>query len=218
MKERPILFSDRRVRALLSGQQSQTRLIMKSQSFGPVQDNHEGCYGIDVRRNHQQGNRVLGMDDINPLCPHGQPGDTLWVRETWRGPVIPQEDVVRYQQDPDAFRHHRYCRYRADTLSYSSDESAGHPGWQAGIHMPRWASRIDLLITRLRVEKLQDISDGDITAEGIHFDSHFLNNFFASQSGTESPKEAYHKAWTAQYGTTSWDVNPWVWVIDFERI
>lgn len=218
MKERPILFSDQRVRALLSGQQSQTRRIMKSQPFGPVQDNHEGCYGIDVKRNHLQGNLVMSMENISHHCPHGQPGDRLWVRETWRGPVISPEDVARYQQDPAAFRERQYCRYRADTSAWGSEDGFGHPGWQAGIHMPRWASRIDLLITRLRVEKIQDISDDDIIAEGVQFDSHFLNNFFTLQSETDSPKEAYRKAWIAQYGGTSWEVNPWVWVIDFERV
>ncbi|MFG1172231.1 hypothetical protein AAFN90_01225 [Erwiniaceae bacterium CAU 1747] len=218
MKERPILFSDQRVRALLSGRQSQTRRIMKCQPLGSVQDNHEGCYGIDVKRNHLQGNRVMGMENISHLSPHGQPGDRLWVRETWRGPIIVPEDVLRYQQDPAAFRNHQYCRYRADISACGSDEGFDHPGWQAGIHMPRWASRIDLLITRLRIEKIQDISDDDIMAEGVQFDSHFLNSFFTLQNETVSPKQAYRQAWTAQYGDTSWEVNPWVWVIDFERI
>lgn len=218
MKERPILFSDQRVRALLAGQQSQTRRIMKSHPFGPVQDNHEGCYGIDVKHNHLQGNRVMSMENLSLHSPHGQPGDRLWVRETWRGPVIAPDEVADYQSDPAAFNTRSYCRYRADTQAFGNEETAGHSGWQAGIHMPRWASRIDLLITRLRVEKIQDISDADILAEGVQFDSHFLNNFFSQQNDTVSPKEAYRKAWTAQYGGTSWEVNPWVWVIDFERI
>jgi len=218
MKERPILFSDRRVRALLSGQQSQTRRIMKSQSFGPVQDNHEGCYGIDVMRNHLQGNRVVNLEDLRHHCPYGQPGDKLWVRETWRGPVVAPEEMVKYQREPLAFKKSQYCRYQADSGLYGQDDAQPHSGWQAGIHMPRWASRIDLRITRLRVEKIQDISDADILAEGVQFDNHFLNNFFTMQKDTVSPKEAYLKAWTQQYGSTSWEVNPWVWVIDFERV
>lgn len=104
MKERPILFSDQRVRALLSGQQKQTRRIMKSQLFGPGQDNHEGCYGIDVLSNNLQGNRVLGMENLSYHCPYGQPGDRLWVRETWRGPVVPPAKWRNISRPPRSLR------------------------------------------------------------------------------------------------------------------
>lgn len=220
MKERPILFSDQRVRALLSGQQSQTRRIMKSQLFGPGQDNHEGCYGIDVLNNHLQGNRVMGMENLSYHCPYGQPGDKLWVRETWRGPVIEPDEMAEYQRSPAAFKSARYCQYRADTSQFATAELDEQEqfGWQAGIHMPRWASRIDLVVTGIRVEKIQDISDDDVIAEGVQTDSHFLNNFFTMHSEAVSSKDAYRKQWALQYGGTSWEVNPWVWVIEFERV
>lgn len=218
MKERPILFSDQRVRAVLSGQQRQTRRIMKSQLFGPGQDNHEGCYGIDVLSNHLQGNKVLGMENLSYHCPYGQPGDRLWVRETWRGPVVPAAEMTRYQQSPQAFKTREYCQYRADSSIYDDREQEEHSGWQAGIHMPRWASRIDLIVTGVRVEKIQEISDWDVLAEGVQVDSHFLNSFFTQHSEAVSPKDAYRKQWALQYGDTSWEVNPWVWVIEFERI
>lgn len=219
MKERPILFSDQRVRALLSGQQSQTRRIMKSQLFGPGQDNHEGCYGIDVLNNHLQGNRVMGMENLSYHCPYGQPGDRLWVRETWRGPVIEQDQMAEYQRSPAQFKTAEYCQYRSDTSQFSTaEDEADQFGWQAGIHMPRWASRINLLVTGIRVEKIQDISDDDVIAEGVQTDSHFLNNFFTMHSEAVSSKDAYRKQWALQYGGTSWEVNPWVWVIDFERV
>ncbi len=153
MKERPILFSHQRVRALLSGQLRQTRRIMKSQPLEPGQDNHEGCYGIDVLSNHLQGNRVLSLDNLSHHCPYGQPGDRLWVRETWRGPIVPAEEIVNFQQSPSQFKKPDYCQYQADTNIYSTDDREELGGWQAGIHMPRWASRIDLLITDIRVEK-----------------------------------------------------------------
>lgn len=218
MKERPILFSDQRVRALLSGQQHQTRRIMKSQLFGPGQDNHEGCYGIDVLNNNLQGTRVLGMDNLSYHCPYGQPGDRLWVRETWRGPVVPAEEMAQFQTSPAQFKNINYCQYRADSSIYTTDEEDASFGWQAGIHMPRWASRIDLVITAIRVERIQDISDEDVMAEGVQVDSHFLNNFFTLHSETVSAKDAYRKQWAIQYGGTSWEVNPWVWVIEFARI
>jgi hypothetical protein len=84
--------------------------------------------------------------------------------------------------------------------------------------MPRWASRIDLVVTGIRVEKIQDISDDDVIAEGVQTDSHFLNNFFTMHSEAVSSKDAYRKQWALQYGGTSWEVNPWVWVIEFERV
>ncbi|QKJ87603.1 hypothetical protein PMPD1_2663 [Paramixta manurensis] len=220
MKERPILFSDQRVRALLIGQQTQTRRIMKSQAFGPGQDNHEGCYVVDVLSNHQQGRNMMSMADLSYQCPFGQPGDQLWVRETWRGPIIPPEHVNEYQHSPAAFRQAQYCQYRADNNEFSRSQDGDYDsfGWQTGIHMPRWASRINLLITDVRAERIQDISDDDVLAEGVQTDSHFLNNFFTLNSESIAPKEAYKKAWEKQYGGTSWEVNPWVWVIEFRRV
>lgn len=219
MKERPILFNSQRVQALLSGQQSQTRRIMKSQLFGPGQDNHEGCYGIDVLNNQLQGKRVMGMDNISYHCPYGQPGDRLWVRETWRGPVISQHHMHDYERTPSRFKSSSYCQYRADTSQFSSYEDENeHVGWQAGIHMPRWASRINLQISHVRVEKIQDISSEDVMAEGIQADSHFLNNFFTIHNEVLSSRDAYRRHWAEQYGGTSWEVNPWVWVIEFIRV
>ncbi|ADD77492.1 hypothetical protein ACVWWU_001076 [Pantoea sp. PA1] len=221
MKERPILFSEQRVRALLVGQQTQTRRIMKTQAFGPGQDHHEGVHAFDVQANHLHGDKMMSMNDIRYHCPYGMPGDVLWVRETWRGPIVPQDALADYERDPVPFRTPEFCQYRADsnelgqhTLSGPDDEQFG---WQTAIHMPRWASRINLLITDVRVEQIQDISEDDIMAEGVQTDSHFLNNFFTMNVNSEMPKEAYRKAWQKQYGATSWQVNPWVWVIEFER-
>ncbi|MCX8956338.1 hypothetical protein [Erwinia psidii] len=219
MKERPILFSSQRVRALLSGKQSQTRRIMKSQLLGPGYDNHEGCYGIDVVNNQLQGRRVIGMGNLSDRCPYGQPGDRLWVRETWRGPVIDQQDIAEYEHTPDRFKSADYCQYRADTGQFFTGEDE-HKffGWQAGIHMPRWASRITLQIKNIRLERIQDISKEDVMAEGVQTDSHFLNDFFSSHSKVPCAKDTYRQHWARQYGDKSWEVNPWVWVIEFTRV
>ncbi|MFS2221387.1 hypothetical protein [Pantoea sp. B65] len=220
MKERPILFSDQRVRALLAGQQTQTRRIMKSLAFTPGQDNHEGCYGFDVSSNHRRGRHMMEMADLSYQCPFGQPGDQLWVRETWRGPIVPKELLTEYARSPENFRSTDYCHYRADRseLGTSLDEENEQFGWQTAIHMPRWASRINLQITGVRAQKIQEISDDDIMAEGVQTDSHFLNNFFTMKSDAIAPQAAYKQAWEKQYGGTSWDVNPWVWVVEFKRI
>lgn len=222
MKERPILFSEQRVRALLVGQQTQTRRIMKTQAFGPGQDHHEGVHAFDVSANHLHGYKMMSMADISYQCPYGKPGDILWVRETWRGPMVPESDLAEYERDPTPFRLPEYCQYRADSNELGqhvlSTPEAEEFGWQTAIHMPRWASRINLEITGVRAEKIQDISEDDIMAEGVQTDSHFLNNFFTMNVNSESPKEAYRKAWEKQYGATSWEVNPWVWVIEFQRV
>lgn len=219
MKERPIFFNSQRVRAVLSGQQSQTRRIMKSQPVSLGHDNHEGCYGIDVLSNQLQGNRVIGMGNLSRHCPYGQPGDRLWVRETWRGPMIRQQDMIEYERSPSLFKSAKYCEYRADTRQFSmNDNEHEHFGWQAGIHMPRWASRINLEINDIRLERIQEISNDDVAAEGVQSDIHFLNDFFAMRSKVPCSKDAYRKHWAQQYGGTSWEVNPWVWVIEFTRV
>jgi len=222
MKERPILFSEQRVRALLVGQQTQTRRIMKTQAFGPGQDHHEGVHAFDVNANHLHGYKLMSMADISQHCPYGKPGDILWVRETWRGPIVPENDLAEYERDPAPFRLPAFCQYRADNNELGHHAQSGPEadqfGWQTAIHMPRWASRINLRITAVRAEKIQDISEDDIMAEGVQTDSHFLNNFFTMNMNAESPKEAYRKAWQKQYGATSWEVNPWVWVIEFARV
>ncbi|WP_130835341.1 hypothetical protein [[Erwinia] mediterraneensis] len=218
MKERPILFSEQRVRALLIGQQTQTRRIMKTQSFGPGQDHHEGVHAFDVSANHLHGYKLMSMSDISYHCPYGKPGDILWVRETWRGPMVPEDKVCAYERDPVAFRTPEFCQYRADSAGLDHNPEAEQFGWQTAIHMPRWASRINLEITAVRAQKIQDITDDEIMAEGVQTDTHFLNNFFTMSMNAESPKEAYRKAWQKQYGATSWEVNPWVWVIEFRHV
>ncbi|WP_075183545.1 hypothetical protein [Pantoea sp. 1.19] len=216
MKERPILFSTQRVAALLSGQQTQTRRIMKSFAFSRGQDNHEGCYGFDVTSHHQQGFYALGMEDVNRHCPFGQPGDRLWVRETWRGPVVPPERLEEYARAPDTFRQARWCQYLADrgsAIAAETDRDAA--GWQTAVHMPRWASRLHLQIDAVRVERLHDISEADVVAEGIGPGHHFLNQFFAEPGSAPSARTRYKQYWEKHYGPNSWNVNPWVWVIDF---
>ena len=135
---------------------------------------------------------------------------------------MPEAQLAEYERDPLSFRNPAFCQYRADSHELGQQEEnqqvAEQFGWQTAIHMPRWASRIDLEITAVRAEKIQDISEDDIMAEGVQTDSHFLNNFFTMNMNSESPKEAYRKAWQKQYGATSWEVNPWVWVIAFQRV
>ena len=123
-------------------------------------------------------------------CPYGQLGDRLWVRETWlRHSVNVPNDYL----------------YRAD---HPDDGTIGpaHGGWKPSIHMPRWASRITLEITDVRVERLQDISARDAWAEGI------------TPSPDVDPYHEYRDLWESINGPGSWDANPWVWAVSFKRI
>lgn len=191
MKERPILFNGDMVRAILDGSKTQTRRIMKPQPFIDEHgwfrwEGHEpgSPYGA-YSSNH------IDRDAINifvgKCCPQGNKQDRLWVRETFSANEFME------------------CTYRADGTVPC--------GWTPSIHMPRWASRITLEITNVRVERLQEISEQDAAAEG--FDN--SKSRAAIETGWhEKPKAAFHRTWDQIY--QNWNQNPWVWVIEFKSI
>jgi len=198
MKERPILFSAPMVRALLDGSKTQTRRVVKPQHLKFFE--HSAA-------------EMLGAWDKRPM-PHGHPGDRLWVREAWRGIVQingPHEaystGVARYVPDQE------YCK---KVEFAATDEANGEP-WRPSIHMPRWASRITLEITSVRVERLQDISEADAMAEGIPAD---LLPLDVARMPYPSSIAAgrYAALWESINGPGSWDANPWVWVVEFKRV
>lgn len=191
MKERPILFSGPMVRAILDGQKTQTRRIVKPCHM--VMDHGEDSAGqcIDA-----------GYIPCFPLCPYGHRGDRLWVRETW----ICVHGVPSAGGTP---HHDDFVRYRAD----------GGPGeqvitdvrcWHPSIHMPRVYSRILLEIVSVRVERLNEISGADCIAEGIieHESPQYVFGLH----------EAYRDLWESINGAGSWTENPWVWVVEFKRV
>lgn len=161
IKERPILFSAPMVRAVLDGRKTVTRRPVKVQ---PRSRADIGSYG--------KGQPFIRNPDVtkrNPECPFGNPGDRLWVRETWycdhnevmRGPYLKPDDL-----DVSEARDDGTLVYAADGLTpYEADQ----PVWKPSIHMPLWACRILLEITDVRVERLQDISDEQAQAEGCFF-------------------------------------------------
>jgi hypothetical protein len=189
IKERPILFNAQMVRATLSDQKTQTRRAMKYQVCDPgkFQIARPGYCEIVTF----EGARIPGWN-----CPYGKPGDRLWVRETfcWSG----------YAMDPDELL------YRADQ-EYTLEER-GDLSWKPSIFMPRWASRITLEITNVRVERLQDITRGDCMSEGCPFP-----NLNMATTKTD-PIAWFSNLWCSINGTGSWQANPWVWVIEFKRV
>lgn len=228
MKERPILFSAPMVRAILAGTKTQTRRAWKLP---------RGCewYG---EMGGQQAGWFVDVDPGAPWwlhvsecrCPYGQPGDRLWVRETWycddyrvqRGPYLKPDDL-----DLDQARNDGTLIYRAS--SGDRPYEAEQPTWRPAIHMPRWASRITLEVTGVRVERLQDISEADAIAEGIELrrvsesDSRWVRYGRDRSEGLAystcgDPRESYLSLWEQINGPGSWDANPWVWAIDIKRI
>lgn len=189
MKERPILFSGPMVRAILDSSKTQTRRVVK-----PRKDLSVGC----MLAPHELAGEANCGDYSN--SPYGQPGDRLWVRETF---------MQETQFEPCA------VRYRATDEPFVLGPPIGNiaKDWRPSIHMPRWASRITLELTGVRVERLQDISEADATAEGVDYDPEDCP--FA---GVRTAVHAYRNLWDKINGAGSWDANPWVWVIEFRRL
>lgn len=214
MNDRPIRFSGPMVRALLSGTKTQTRRIVKPQPFannnyhrGDVQASEcamrstgdPACFNFGVTAVDGEGGLIETVE-----CPYGCPGDRLWVRETWQcgqTPADGPDQEVWFSADSDGHK--------------PADVEEGEWTWRPSIHMPRWASRITLEITRIRVERLNEISDADCIAEGI--DPGTVESF--RHAGADRPEaHAYRQLWESINGPGSWDANPWVWVVEFKRV
>ena len=182
VKERPILFSGAMVRAILEGRKTQTRRVVKPTS-GPHSIEKTICTPGSLAA------------FIRHRCPYGQPGDRLWVRETWG---IHDADPARawFRADPGV----------EDCVAKST---AGWK-WRPSIHMPRWASRITLRLTDVRVERVQDISVSDCIAEGLGYPT---DDRYAAVDNFKPLWDSINAA--RGYG---WDANPWVWVLVFEPV
>ena len=186
MKERPIIFSAPEVRAILAGRKTMTRRLAKLPVVGEFTED----------------------GSLRLRCPFGQPGERLWVRETflhepadycWEASVsIPSRPALTI--------------YRAD----ADPTGVGTAGWKSPIHMPRSLSRITLEIESVRVERLQDISSDDCVAEGV---GDPVGTPLPYGSVTEAwNRRSYQLRWETINGDESWDANPLVWVLSFKRV
>ena len=195
MIERPILFTGDMVRAIIAGHKTQTRRLVKNAAgafwdhaaYAPVM--HGGS--ISHWQTIHDGHPAVGGPCVS--CPYGQPGDRLWVRETWA-------TTGQAGDHPADIR----CVYRADDPDW---ETMDGWKWTPSIHMPRWASRLTLEITTIRVERLQDIMRSDAMSEGCPFPN--------MQTGP-NPVDWFFHLWSSTYSIKSWHANPWVWVIEFK--
>lgn len=226
MTERPIIFSAPMVRAILAGAKTQTRRVVKGApaDWAPVQPQVYSPTVIDRHGDEQPGRAVYGAGNADGecwiRCPYGQPGGRLWLREAFA--IVPRTAYahsagVQQTLRPDDPYNHDAAIYREGWT-----RSRGGFRWRPSIHMPRWASRITLEITSVRVERLQDISEADAAAEGVtpKWEPGFSGRLMEALGGFSfrPAASAYADLWESLHGHGSWDANPWVWVVEFKRI
>jgi len=200
MKTRPILFSGPMVRALLAGNKTQTRRVVKHKS--------------DADCPYHENN-------IAVACPYGKVGDRLWVRETWRVDWADEAMAeIGFRADEDS----KKCAPPFPWLDRANEkhlEPDSKIRWQPSIFMPRWACRVILEITAVRVERLQDISEEDAKAEGVDTSVTHPSPTGVGKFRVKNyvfAREAYADLWRLINGHDSWAQNPWVWVIEFKRL
>lgn len=201
MKERGMIFNGEMVRALLDRRKTQTRRIIKPQ---PELTKNSGFSWSGALYGAGSDDRETNRNFAHVKCPHGKPGDRIWVRETF-SPVPDSDEPVG-----------------CSALLYAADGGGPYGKWTPSIHMPRWASRILLEITDVRVERLNGISEMDAEAEGIDMDaladSQDCYDCIADHNMTGRPTTtgAFKYLWESIYGEENWQANPWVWVIEFK--
>jgi hypothetical protein len=229
MKEGPILFNGEMVRAILEGRKTQTRRTMKSQPSRDTRGTMSKVFPANA--NFDDGRAVY-------RCPSGKPGDRLWVRETWRPySWYPNEWTVQFKADnkvsdiaiPDTLKgldwHDRLIEQLSDECISAGMEldddglfqwdGVDNPiKWRPSIHMPRWASRITLEVTDVRVQRVQEISEEDAQAEGV------IQSCACSPDQEWNYRGGFLSLWHSIYAKHGfgWDVNPWVWAITFGRV
>ncbi|MEL9552059.1 hypothetical protein J4X41_21125 [Escherichia coli] len=186
VKERGMIFNDEMVRAILGGNKTQTRRIVEEKFYG----------------------RAVAAELLAKHCPYGQPGDRIWVRETYRvhGKATDVATLVYRASVRNSWTEQTH-RVPVEVCNKPVSEK-----WTPSIHMPRWASRILLEITDVRVERLRDMSEADAKAEGASPAMYKI-----------TPPEAVYRVgfgdiWRSIYEQDNWLSNPWVWVIEFKRI
>ncbi len=248
MKERPILFSGPMVRAILDGRKTVTRRVVKPQ---PPSDCQVWAGWILDSTSGDDVGKASWHDQVGPLaykthrvrCPYGQLGDHLWVREAWsyyRPFASDRTNKILYRADLDNCGQ---CPVQLDNDVVLVDP---RDGWKPSIHMPRWASRISLEVTEIRVQRLQDITEDEAIREGaVWHDFGRECGHFGAWQGVGDCKGEFHpqrNGWTMEppaasagnclpsarmafanlinkiNGPETWASNPWVFVISFRRM
>ena len=226
MKERPILFSAPMVRAILAGHKTQTRRVVK------FPRSRDSFVMIDYGKGWWPYQSDDGETEVcNDSCehpyssPYGQPGDRLWVKETWRHTASSLEEARAITEDIASgiavdwrATYIKKCMQQLGFTQEDAEMADDFETWRPSIFMPRWASRILLEVVSVRVERLNDISEADAVAEGIIQQK--TTGWFSvpgiNGAGTTA-RAAYALLWNSINGA-SWNKNPWVWVVEFKQI
>jgi hypothetical protein len=218
MNFRPILFSTPMVRAILAGRKTQTRRVVRI----PAHAGDVDFAGLRTAGADGAVRAVFCGEEFGEVrCPHGAPGDVLWVKETWR-----------VHRSFDALSPLRVVSAMAGDARGCIDYLATPRGgdfWgrpRVSIHLPHACARLALRVKGLRVERLQDITEADAAAEGCAAGEPCVNGHdphepLASMEAAETAREAYCDLWGGLHGwegPQSWAANPWVWVTDFSRV
>ena len=221
MKERPIIFSGPMVRAILDGRKTQTRRAVKPQPKDGL--SWRGVISCSTVRadegKHLFTDRYPCVGKSQHIrCPYGRPGDRLWVRETWHPSArFGTEYEIEYKADEATL----VINAGARGVTRSIDEAI-FKGWRPSIHMPRWASRIALEVVSVRVERLNEISEGDAESEGVERLANAPKFFHGyGKNGPNwhrTARESFQSAWKSINGHGSWAENPFVWVVEFRRV
>ncbi len=187
-----MIFNGEMVRAILHGRKTQTRR--------PANPSTANLLDLQEQYPHKK---------YNISCPFGAVGDRIWVRETWAEAGAGAPDLKLYRANyPEHVPTH-----------YENVPPVDEIRWTPSIHMPRWASRITLEITCVRVERLNSISQKDAQAEGMELTG-WRPTYSDPDSGGEvwTPYDNFAQLWESIYGEESWKANPWVWVIEFKVV
>ena len=219
MREIPVLFKTKLVVDILEGRKTATRRVLKNKHLDylcdwDANDKNYGPFFEDEYGNHRK------TSEINP---HGQPGDVLWVRETfkhfgnsWKHPGNPKlksnkvKALVKYKADGEVRECGEWGTFEDAPEQKWWDTGKSH--WSPSIFMPKWACRLRLEVTDVRVERLQDITTEQIIAEG-------LSTKFREHEACCHLEEKFIELWDSINGKTyPWESNPWVFVTEFKAI
>ncbi|HHT0069041.1 TPA: hypothetical protein ACTW88_001879 [Raoultella ornithinolytica] len=213
MIERGMIFNGEMVRAILDGRKTQTRRIMAPQPADDIERSafpNPDAIGWKSSLKHKYGSTTAHF------CPFGAIGDRIWVRETFRVHSRATDVATLVYK---ASERNSWTEQTHRVPVAVCNKPATPEKWTPSLHMPRWASRILLEITDVRVERLNSISQEDAQAEGLELTG-WRPTYSDPDSGGEimTPYDNFAELWSSIYGDESWQANPWVWVIEFKRV
>ena len=200
---KPIIFSGDMVKAILDGRKSQTRRVVKPQPISFVLSTEKKRKALKRYTYFERNNSGYCCN----ACPYGKVGDRLWVRETWA--LIGEYNASNGYWEK---WKHKIPKSKPKGFGPTFKATCGRPkeyDWKPSIHMPRWASRITLEITDIRVERLQEIIGVDVMCEGI--------KLYGLTLGEVYLRETFRDLWNS-LAKIKWESNPYVWVITFRRL